>query len=99
MLEPQQPNLLKEIRLRMGMTQQAFADMIKCTQGNIGHYESRDQVMPPHVAKTLIFEAAIRGHRVTYEDIYGKVNAPLVKQKLRREALELSERKTRNAED
>ena len=99
MLEPQQPNLLKEIRLRMGMTQQAFADMIKCTQGNIGHYESRDQVMPPHVAKTLIFEAAIRGHRVTYEDIYGKVDAPVVKRRLTADAREQAERKKRHAED
>lgn len=83
----------------MGLTQQAFADMLKCTQGNIGHYESRDQVMPPHVAKTLIFEAAIRGHRVTYEDIYGKVDAPVIKRRLTADALEQLERKKRHAED
>lgn len=99
MQEPQQPNLLKEIRLRMGMTQQAFADMLDVSQGNVGHYELRDQVMPPHVAKTLIFEAAVRGHRVTYEDIYGKVDAPVIKHRLRRDALERAERSKRYAED
>ena len=99
MQDQQQANLIKAIRLRMGMTQQEFADMLGKTQGNVGHYELRDQMFPPEVAKKLIFEAAVRGHRVTYEDIYGAVDAPVIKGKLRREALELSERKTRYAED
>lgn len=92
-------NGIKRIRLCMGMTQQAFAEMLGCTQGNIGHYETRDQMVPPEVAKKLIFEAAIRGTRVTYEDIYGKVDAPVIKGRARREALELAERRNRNAED
>ena len=86
-------NGIKRIRLCMGMTQQAFADMLGCTQGNIGHYETRDQMVPPEVAKKLIFEAAIRGSRVTYEDIYGKVDAPVIKTRLRRDAIEQAERK------
>ena len=69
MQDQQQANLIKAIRLRMGMTQQEFADMLGKTQGNVGHYELRDQMFPPEVAKKLIFEAAVRGHRVTYEDI------------------------------
>jgi len=96
---PPPQNLIKEIRQRMGMTQQEFADMIGCTQGNIGHYELRDQMVPPDVARKLIFEAAVRGHRVTYEDIYGEVTTPAIKRRLRAEALELSERKVRHAED
>jgi len=99
MHESLQPNRLKQIRLRMGMTQQQFADMLGITQGNVGHYESRDQTMMPEGAKRLIVEAALRGHLVTYEDIYGKVAAPVIKQKPRREVLEQLERKKRNAED
>jgi len=91
-------NGIKRIRLCLGMTQQQFADMLGCTQGNVGHYELRDQMVPPDVAKKLIFEAAVRGSRVTYEDIYGVVDAP-VKRKLRREALELAERRNRNVEE
>lgn len=99
MQDQQQPNRIKDIRTRMGMTQQEFAVMLERTQGNIGHYELREQTMPPDVARKLIFEAAIRGHRVTYEDIYGEVDAPVIKSIVRRDALELAERKKRYAED
>jgi transcriptional regulator with XRE-family HTH domain len=99
MQEQQQPNLLKQIRLRMGMTQQEFADMLGITQGNVGHYELREQTMPPEGAKKLIAEAAGRGHRVTYEDIYGKVDAPVVKPRLTAAVREQLERRSRHAED
>ena len=69
-------NGIKRIRLCLGMTQQAFADMLGCSQGNVGHYELRDQMVPPDVAKKLIAEAAVRGSVVTYEDIYGAVDTP-----------------------
>ena len=55
--------------------------MLGVTQGNVGHYELRGQTMPPEGAMRLIAEAAVRGHRVTYEDIYGAVDTPVVKQK------------------
>jgi len=67
-------NGIRKIRLEMGMTQQAFADMLECSQGNVGHYELRDQMVPPEVARKLIAEAARRGSRFTYEDIYGVVH-------------------------
>ena len=94
-------NGIKRIRLCMGMTQQQFADMLGCTQGNVGHYETRDQMVPPETAKRLIAEAAKRGSRVSYEDIYGVVNEPVVKIKpsVRREILESNERRSRHAED
>jgi len=94
-------NGIKRIRLCLGMTQQVFADMLGCSQGNVGHYELREQMVPPEVAKKLIAEAAKRGSRVTYEDIYGVVDEPVVKVKSRvsREILEANERKRRNAED
>jgi transcriptional regulator with XRE-family HTH domain len=65
----------------MGLTQQEFADMLGVTQGNVGHYELRGQTMPPEGAMRLIAEAAVRGHRVTYEDIYGVVGTPVARQK------------------
>jgi len=94
-------NGIKRIRLCLGMTQQAFADMLGCTQGNVGHYELREQMVPPEMARKLIAEAAKRGSRVTYEDIYGVVTEPVVKPKPRvsREILEANERKRRHAED
>jgi putative transcriptional regulator len=98
-LQPNQPNLLKQIRLRMGMTQQEFADMLGVSQGNVGHYELRGQTMPPDVARFLIMKAADRGHRVTYEDIYGPVHAPVLTPRARREILEITERRARYAED
>jgi putative transcriptional regulator len=94
-------NGIKRIRLCLGMTQQQFADMLGCTQGNIGHYETRDQMVPPETAKKLIAEAAKRGSVVSYEDIYGEVDEPVVKAKPRvsKEILETNERKKRHAED
>jgi putative transcriptional regulator len=94
-------NGIKRIRLCMGLTQQQFADMLECSQGNIGHYELRDQMVPPETARKLIAEAAKRGSVVTYEDIYGTVDEPVVKIKpsVRREILEITERKARHAED
>jgi putative transcriptional regulator len=94
-------NGIKRIRLCMGLTQQQFADMLGCSQGNIGHYETRDQIVPPDMAKKLITEAAKRGSRVTYEDIYGAVTEPVVKMspRARREILEITERRSRHAED
>jgi putative transcriptional regulator len=94
-------NGIKRIRLCMGLTQQQFADMLECSQGNIGHYELRDQMVPPDVARRLIAEAAKRGSRVTYEDIYGAVTEPVVKMspRARREILEITERRERHAED
>ena len=65
----------------MGMTQQEFADMLGITQGNVGHYELREQTMLPEGARKLIEEAAVRGHRVTYEDIYGAVGTPVARKK------------------
>lgn len=73
--------------------------MLGITQGNVGHYELRDQVMPPHVARFLIMKAADRGHRVTYENIYGAVHAPVLTPRARRERLEIEERRKYHAED
>lgn len=55
--------------------------MLGVTQGNVGHYELREQTIPPEGARKLIEEAAVRGHRVTYEDIYGEVGTPVARKK------------------
>lgn len=99
MQEQQQPNRLKQIRLRMGLTQQQFADMLEISQGNVGHYELRGQTMPPEGAMRLIAEAAVRGHRVTYEDIYGAVIVPVLSPRARKVLLKIVERRNRHAED
>ncbi|WP_062362263.1 helix-turn-helix domain-containing protein [Variovorax paradoxus] len=66
---------LKSIRERLGVTQQALADGIGCTQGNVGHYE-RGQMLPPNVATKLIAFAAARGLRIGYDHIYGDKPLP-----------------------
>lgn len=67
---------IKFIRERLGVTQASLAEGIGCTQGNVGHYESRGQTVPPETAKRLIGWARSLGHVVTYEDIYGPADAP-----------------------
>ncbi|GDY37253.1 helix-turn-helix domain-containing protein [Acidovorax sp. NB1] len=61
---------LKPIRDRLGITQQAMADGIGCTQGNIGHYE-RGQTLPPEMARKLIEFCATKGLHITFDHVYG----------------------------
>ncbi len=68
---------LKPIRERLGVTQQALADGIGCTQGNIGHYE-RGQTLPPEMAAKVIAYAGRRGLRITYDHVYGDAPLPVV---------------------
>lgn len=63
-------NPLKKIRLKLDMTQQALADGIGCTQGNIGHYE-RGQTIPPDRAIQIIKFAKKHGVKVSMDEIYG----------------------------
>ena len=61
---------LKPIRDRLGITQQAMADGIGCTQGNVGHYE-RGQTLPPDMARKLIEFCATKGLLITFDHVYG----------------------------
>lgn len=63
-------NHVKEIRLTLGLSQQALGRGIGCTQGNIFHYE-RGQTLPPDMAKRVIDFAASRGLPLTMGQIYG----------------------------
>ena len=66
---------IKTIRERLGVTQDALAKGIGCTQGNVWHYE-QGQTVPPDAAKRLIAYAHTMGHTITFEDIYGAPTLP-----------------------
>jgi transcriptional regulator with XRE-family HTH domain len=66
-------NTFKEIRERLGLTQQEIAVSLGCTQGNVSLLE-RGQTVMPDTAKKLIQLAVKRGVALTYEDIYGPVS-------------------------
>lgn len=68
---------LKSIRDRLGVTQQAMAESIGCTQGNVGHYE-RGQTLPPDMARKVIDFAATRGLAITFDHVYGNAALPEV---------------------
>lgn len=68
-------NHLKTIRQRLGLTQQAIATELGCTQGNVGHYE-RGQTLPPDVARKLIQVANARGLQIGFDHVYGDIDLP-----------------------
>lgn len=63
-------NNLKAIRAQLKLTQAELAKLIGCTQGNIGHYENKNQTISPEVAIQIISVARERGLEITLEDIY-----------------------------
>ena len=71
---------LKPIREHLGVTQQAMADGLGCTQGNVGHYE-RGQTLPPDMAKKLIDFSGKHGLRLTFDHVYGAAKLPARKAK------------------
>lgn len=70
-------NHLKTIRQRLGLTQQAIATELGCTQGNVGHYE-RGQTLPPDVARKLIKVANEHGLLIGFDHVYGETALPEV---------------------
>ncbi|RYF58460.1 MAG: XRE family transcriptional regulator [Comamonadaceae bacterium] len=66
---------LKAIRERLNVTQQALAEGIGCTQGNVGHYE-RGQSLPPEMAAKVIAFAAAKGLPISYDHVYGGAALP-----------------------
>lgn len=57
------------------MSQAQLAAAMNMTAGNVSHYEQHRQEVPPDVARRLIAVAAGRGHKLTFNDIYGQVAA------------------------
>ena len=66
---------LKPIRERLGVTQQAMAEGLGCTQGNVGHYE-RGQTLPPDMARKLIDFAAGHALPLSFDHVYGELPLP-----------------------
>lgn len=60
---------MKTLRKQLEVTQEALADALGVTQGNVSFYE-RGQTIPPAVAGRLIEFAASRGVPLTFDDIY-----------------------------
>lgn len=67
---------LKSIRERLGVTQQALADGINCTQGNVGHYERGLHDFPTDRARLLIRFAKTHGLVIGFDHIYGNKALP-----------------------
>ena len=65
---------LREIRARLGVSQQVLANELGCSQGNITHYE-QGQTLLPAMASKLIAVAASRGLPIGFDHVYG--DAPL----------------------
>jgi putative transcriptional regulator len=59
----------------MGFTQQALAEGLGVSQGNVSFYE-RGQTVPPHVAERLITLAKLVGVEITFNDIYAASRVP-----------------------
>ncbi|MBF5006877.1 helix-turn-helix domain-containing protein [Diaphorobacter caeni] len=70
---------LKVIRVRLGITQQAMADGLGCTQANVGHYE-RGQAMPSEMARRLIDFAGTLGLVIGFDHVYGSASLPKLTQ-------------------
>lgn len=62
-------NKISQIRAQLGVTQQAMAQAMGMSQGNISFYEN-GQTIPPHAADKLIKYAATFGIPLTYDLIY-----------------------------
>lgn len=70
-------NTIKAIRGKLKLTQQALADGIGCTQGNVWHYE-QGKTVPPDMAKLLIEVARTHGLDLTLDQVYGMAPLPHV---------------------
>lgn len=71
-----------KLRAMLGLTQQALADRLGCTQGNVSFYE-KGQMVPPNVAAKLIGVAQDLGHELSFNDVY----APLMPRRRTRKAI------------
>ena len=64
----------KRIRVLLGLTQAAIGAELGVTQGNVSFYE-KGQTVPPDVARRLIELARVRGHEITFDDVYSDAGA------------------------
>ncbi len=64
-------NNIREIRKLLGLTQAELAKKLGKSQSNITCYETRDQMVPPEVARKLISVARSRGLIIDFNTVYG----------------------------
>lgn len=62
---------IKCIRTQLGLTQQAFAEEIGVSQGNVSFYE-RGQTVMPDVARRVIACAKRHGYLCSFDDVYSE---------------------------
>jgi DNA-binding XRE family transcriptional regulator len=63
----------RNLRKRLILTQAELADLIGCTQGNVGFIERGLQTLMPQMAKRVLRLARERGIQASYEDLYGAI--------------------------
>jgi len=61
---------LREIRESMNVSQTALADMVGCTQGAIGHYESGRRHPDLKTCRTLVDALNKLGAKVRLDDVF-----------------------------
>ncbi len=66
---------IKVIRIKLGLSQKAIANVMGCTQSNVSFYEG-GQTVPPDAAKRLIAHAADAGLLLSFDHIYGDIELP-----------------------
>jgi len=59
----------KSIRDRLGVTQEAMAEALGCSQGNVSFYD-KGQTVPPAAAGKLIAFAKTKGVELSFDDVY-----------------------------
>lgn len=67
-------NAIKDIRDKLGLTQNELAAKLEMTQGNVGHYEKGIQDVPVRVAKKLVSIAKANGLDMSLDDFYRHVD-------------------------
>lgn len=65
-------NPIRDIRRKLGMTQQELAEALNVSQSQISKFENGEQEMAPDTARALIHLAQTKGKRFTFNDIYTK---------------------------
>lgn len=69
-------NGIKDIRLALGMTQDAMAAALGCTQGAISSYEVGRNEPTPDMARLVIGLAKARSLNIGFDHVYGAAKVP-----------------------
>lgn len=64
-------NRLKTIRHRLGITQEALGEILGVTKSRVSQYESGKGEPDASAVRKLISAARLKGHVVTFEEVYG----------------------------